>query len=77
MDFATLELIRSNLLAGDREKAVWTAADKRLWGHAMLIASTVSPELYKQVAQEFVKKEVNLPGHNNGVACCAIRSSIG
>ena len=65
VDPATVEQIRKHLLGGDREKAVWAAVDKRLWGHAMLIASTVSPELYKQVAQEFVKKEVNLPGHNN------------
>jgi hypothetical protein len=57
--------IKSLLLAGEREKAVWSAADKRLWGHAMLIASTVSPDLYKQVTQEFVKKEVNYPGRNN------------
>lgn len=62
---STVEQIRRHLLSGDREKAVWTAVDQRLWGHALLLASALAPNLYRQVAQEFVKKEVNLPGHNN------------
>ncbi|WYZ38744.1 hypothetical protein EsH8_III_000658 [Colletotrichum jinshuiense] len=65
VDSSTMDQIRKHLLLGDREKAVWAAVDKRLWGHAMLISNTVSPDLYKQVAQEFVRKEVNYPGHNN------------
>lgn len=62
---STVEQIRHHLLNGDCEKAVWTAADQRLWGHALLISNALAPTLYRQVAQEFVKKEVNLPGHNN------------
>ncbi|KAK6219889.1 COPII coat assembly protein SEC16 [Colletotrichum tabaci] len=65
VDSSVMNQIRKHLLVGDREKAVWVAADKRLWGHAMLISNTVSQDLYKQVAQEFVRKEVNYPGHNN------------
>lgn len=64
-DMSTMDQIRHHLLRGDREKAVWAFVDKRLWGHAMLISHTVSGDLYKQVAQEFVRKEVNYPGHNN------------
>ncbi|PHH91177.1 hypothetical protein CDD83_1412 [Cordyceps sp. RAO-2017] len=64
-DPAAVEQIRLDLLQGNRETAVWSAVDKRLWGHAMLISHTVSPDLYKRVAQEFVRKEVNYPGHNN------------
>ncbi|KAH7165836.1 Sec23-binding domain of Sec16-domain-containing protein [Dactylonectria macrodidyma] len=64
-DVSTMDQIRHHLLRGDREKAVWALVDKRLWGHAMLISHTVSGDLYKQVAQEFVRKEVNYPGHNN------------
>ncbi|KAM4056390.1 sec23-binding domain of sec16 [Hirsutella rhossiliensis] len=64
-DPAAVEQIRLDLLRGNRETAVWSAVDKRLWGHAMLISHTISPDLYKQVAQEFVRKEVNYPGHNN------------
>ncbi|KAG6016364.1 hypothetical protein E4U43_003749 [Claviceps pusilla] len=65
VDESAVEKIRLDLLKGDRETAVWAAVDKRLWGHAMLISQTVSANLYKQVAQEFVRKEVNYPGHNN------------
>ncbi|KAF7550473.1 hypothetical protein G7046_g8008 [Stylonectria norvegica] len=64
-DVSTMDQIRHHLLNGDREKAVWAFVDKRLWGHAMLISHTVSGDLYQQVAQEFVRKEVNYPGHNN------------
>ncbi|KAI6785067.1 COPII coat assembly protein-like protein [Emericellopsis cladophorae] len=65
VDAGSMEAIRASLFKGDRESAVWSAVDKRLWGHAMLIANTVSPDLYKQVTQEFVRKEVNYQGHNN------------
>lgn len=65
VDSGTVQQLKQSLLGGDREKAVWDAADKRLWGHALLIANTVSPELYHKVSQEFIKKEVNFPGHNN------------
>lgn len=57
--------IRKHLLQGDREKAVWSAVDNRLWAHAMLIAHTLPAEVYKQVAQEFVSKEVKEAGQHN------------
>ncbi|KAH6641454.1 COPII coat assembly protein SEC16 [Chaetomium tenue] len=62
---STVEQIRRQLLSGDHEKAIWTAADQRLWGHALLLSNALAPNLYKQVAQEFIKKEVNSPGRNN------------
>ncbi|KAK3370179.1 COPII coat assembly protein SEC16 [Podospora didyma] len=65
VDSSTVEQIRRHLLSGDREKAIWTAVDMRLWGHALLLSNALEPNLYKKVAQEFVKKEVNFPGHNN------------
>lgn len=57
-DSSPMDAIKSSLVAGDRDKAVWTAVDHRLWGHAMLIASTSSNDTWKQVVQEFVRKEV-------------------
>ena len=60
-----LERIRTNLLAGDREKAVWEAVDSRLWGHAMLLSSTLDKSVWKQVAQEFIRREVRSVGENN------------
>lgn len=54
----------NNLLSGDREKAVWSAVDNRLWGHAMLISSTMDKHVWKQVVQEFVGREVRAKGNN-------------
>ncbi|KAF5658367.1 COPII coat assembly protein [Fusarium heterosporum] len=65
VDASIMDQIRHHLLRGDRDKAVWALVDKRLWGHAMLISHTVEGDLYKRVAQEFVRKEVNYPGHAN------------
>ncbi|KAK1760957.1 putative COPII coat assembly protein sec-16 [Echria macrotheca] len=65
VDSSVAEHIQKHLQGGESEKAIWAAADARLWGHALLIANALAPELYKKVAQEFIKKEVNYPGHNN------------
>ncbi|KAK2777584.1 vesicle coat component [Emmonsiellopsis sp. PD_33] len=59
-----MESIRRNLLSGSREKAVWGAVDHRLWGHAMLISSTLDKSVWKQVVQEFVRREVRSAGDN-------------
>lgn len=64
VDPAAVDQLRKHLLRGDREKAVWDAVDKRLWAHALLISNTVSRDLYKRVAQEFVQKEVKIIGDN-------------
>lgn len=64
VDPQTLEKLRNDLLSGDREKAVWGAVDGRLWGHAMLIASTLDKSIWKQVVQEFVRREVRNAGGN-------------
>jgi len=63
-DPENIETLRKLLLEGEREKAVWHAVDKQLWGHAMLIASTLARDIWKQVAQEFVRLEVRGAGEN-------------
>lgn len=65
IDPQSVEQLRVLLLKGDREKAVWVAADKRLWGHAMLVASTMNKDIWKQVVQEFVRQEVRKVSGNN------------
>ena len=57
--------LRKHLLQGEREKAVWLAVDQKLWGHAMLIASTLPQTVWKQVAQEFVRNDVKTAGGNS------------
>lgn len=61
---AAVDQLRKYLLRGEREKAVWEAVDKRLWAHALLISNTLSREVHKQVAQEFIQKEVKGVGEN-------------
>ncbi|KAL9121589.1 MAG: hypothetical protein Q9187_001850 [Circinaria calcarea] len=63
-DPEALEGLRKHLLHGEREKAVWHAVDQRLWGHAMLISSTLSSDIWKKVIQEFVRHEVKTFGEN-------------
>jgi hypothetical protein len=53
-----LGVLCSFLKTGEAEKAVWHAVDQRLWGPAFLISSTLSKDIWKQVIQEFVRKEV-------------------
>jgi hypothetical protein len=64
-DCQSMESIRNSLLVGNREKAVWDAVDNRLWGHAMIIASTLDRSVWKQVVQEFVRREVKSTAGNS------------
>lgn len=58
VDPRSIEDLRDSLLQGDGVKAVWAAVDRRLWGHAMIIASTMDRSVWKQVVQEFVRREI-------------------
>lgn len=60
-----LGTLRTYLYRGEREKAVWHAVDQRLWAHALLIASTLPRDIWKQVVQEFVRKEISKAGDIN------------
>lgn len=60
-----LDELRLHLISGDREKAVWDAVDRRLWGHAMIIASTMDKSISKQVTQEFIRREMRSKGPNS------------
>ncbi|KAK4550840.1 hypothetical protein LTR36_000420 [Oleoguttula mirabilis] len=62
VDKQTVVQIRQALLEGQREKAVWLAEEKKLWGHAMLLASTMGPEVWKQIVQSFVRSQVKTVG---------------
>lgn len=64
VDVEGIEALRKILLHGEREKAVWHAVDQRLWPHAMLLASTLDPRVWKQVLQEFIRQEVRTCGKN-------------
>lgn len=60
-----MEDLRNDLFLGEREKAVWGAVDRRLWGHAMIVASTMDKSVWKQVVQEFVRREIKSTTSNS------------
>ncbi|WPH01098.1 copii coat assembly protein sec16 [Acrodontium crateriforme] len=62
IDRAVIFQLRQALLEGHRERAVWLAEEKKLWGHALLIASTMSPDTWKQIVQSFVRSQVKTVG---------------
>lgn len=62
VDRQTIMELRQALLEGERERAVWLAEEKKLWGHAMLIASTMGQETWKQIIQSFVRSQVQSVG---------------
>ncbi|KPI41677.1 COPII coat assembly protein sec16 [Cyphellophora attinorum] len=64
VDPMTLDAVRKHLLRGNRKEAVWHAVDNRLWSNALLIASTMPRDTWKQVVHEFVKQEVKTAGEN-------------
>ncbi|KAJ5438959.1 COPII coat assembly protein sec16 [Penicillium daleae] len=63
-DSQWMEELRNLLLLGEREKAVWAAVDRRLWGHAMILASTMDRTIWKQAVQEFVRREIKSTAAN-------------
>lgn len=59
-----IEALRKILLQGEQEKAVWYAADQRLWAHSLILASTLHPDIWRQALQEFIRQEIRTFGHN-------------
>lgn len=61
-----LNKIQRCLLRGDRRAAYQFAADERLWAHAMVIASSVDKEAWKEVVTEFLRAELSSTGATTG-----------
>lgn len=60
----SIEALRRLLLQGEQEKAVWYAADQRLWAHSLILASTLHPDIWRQALQEFIRQEIRTFGQN-------------
>lgn len=54
-----LNTIQKHLLRGDRRAAYQYAADQSLWAHAMVIASSVDKEAWKEVVTDFLRSELS------------------
>ena len=65
---SALEKIQELLVRGDRRGAYQYALDGRLWAHAMVIASSIDKDAWKEVVTEFIKGEVgaNVSGKEGG-----------
>ena len=57
-----IENIKNCLLQGDRPGACKIAVNNKLWAHALIIASYINKETYKDVVSSFIKSE--LQGEN-------------
>ncbi|KAH9926213.1 Sec23-binding domain of Sec16-domain-containing protein [Fomitopsis serialis] len=53
-----LDKIQEFLLRGERRAASHYASDQKLWAHAMVIASSIDKEAWKEVVTEFVRTEL-------------------
>jgi hypothetical protein len=62
VDTSVLVQLRQALFEGQRERAVWIAEEKKLWGHALLLASTMGPDMWKQIVSSFVRSQVRTSG---------------
>ncbi|GAB1740457.1 hypothetical protein NU219Hw_g5562t1 [Hortaea werneckii] len=71
-DPTVLLQLRQALLEGQRERAVWLAEEKKLWGHAMLLASTLGPDVWKQIVQAFVRSQVKNAGSDASRSLAAL-----
>jgi len=55
---SALDKITDFLIRGERRKAYHYALDEKLWAHAMVIASSVDKDAWKDVVNEFVRAEL-------------------
>lgn len=57
---SALDRIQEFLLRGERHQAYHYALDEKLWAHAMLIASSVDTQAWKEVVNEFLHSELSV-----------------
>jgi hypothetical protein len=55
---SALNKIEELLVRGERRKAYTYALDQKLWAHAMVIASSIDKEAWKEVVNDFIHTEL-------------------
>ncbi|KAJ7582686.1 Sec23-binding domain of Sec16-domain-containing protein [Mycena floridula] len=63
---SALDKIQEFLLRGERRQAYHYALDEKLWAHAMVIASGIDKESWKEVVNEFLKNELGSKERTEG-----------
>jgi hypothetical protein len=56
---SALDKIQDLLARGERTTAYRYALDERLWAHAMVIASSIDKEAWKEVVNDFIRSELS------------------
>lgn len=49
-------------MQGDRQGAIRKAVDQKMWGHALLIAGSVNPTVWRETAEQFIRSELQDTG---------------
>lgn len=62
---SALDKIEEFLLRGERRQACNYALDQKLWAHAMVIASSIDKEAWKEAVNEFIKADLGVKGEAN------------
>jgi COPII coat assembly protein SEC16 len=57
-----LRSVRSLLMQGDRQSAIRKAVDQKMWGHALLIASSVDQNVWRETVEQFIRSELRDTG---------------
>ena len=57
---SALDKIQEFLLLGDRRQAYQFAMDEKLWAHAMVIASSIDKDSWKEVVNDFLRTELSI-----------------
>ena len=57
---SALDKIQELLLLGDRRQAYQFAMDGKLWAHAMIIASSIDKDSWKEVVNDFLRSELGV-----------------
>lgn len=57
---SSLDRIQEFLVRGEHRQAYLYALSQRLWAHAMIIASSIDKEAWKEVVGEFLKVELGV-----------------
>jgi hypothetical protein len=53
-----LRSMRTLLMQGDRPNAIRKAVDQKMWGHALLIASSVDQTVWRDTVEQFIRSEL-------------------
>ena len=57
---STLDKLQSLLIAGERRQACHYALEQKMWAHAMIIASSLDKDAWKDATNEFIRHELSV-----------------